>query len=395
SLDEALRAEGQSHYFNVTGAGLEASVIGNALERGIGYSGHRHLDLLDLEVVLPTGDVTQTSRFAFSSISPYHGGLGPDPTGLFCQSNFGIVTAATVPLHRRPEVMGGVLCHLADHRFLSDFISVLSDVIAEGACHGVPHLFNRERVVTTLSAHLEPARAAELKAGAASWTALIPIKGCRAVFEASTNYLKTVLGPFGRIEILGEKADAALSGLVQGHPSDVALASVAFSVFGRSAQINAPMEASGAGLIHVTPVVPLCGKEVCNIEHQTHQTLRRHGYEGVPLSLNALSARTAVLVVSLGFDRRCPEKTRSARKAAADLLKTYLRSGLVPYRLGLEQGNLIPPMERPWMRIISEIQRIFDPSGCMAPSRYEPLWRGMLPPQETNETKGAELCTTQ
>ncbi|HEY5743088.1 MAG TPA: FAD-binding protein, partial [Terrimicrobiaceae bacterium] len=47
SLDEALRAEGQSHYFNVTGAGLEASVIGNALERGIGYSGHRHLDLLD------------------------------------------------------------------------------------------------------------------------------------------------------------------------------------------------------------------------------------------------------------------------------------------------------------------------------------------------------------
>ena len=40
------------------------------------------------------------------------------------------------------------------------------------------------------------------------------------------------------------------------------------------------------------------------------ETLRRHGYSAVPLSLNALSARTAALIVSLGFDRRCPQKTR-------------------------------------------------------------------------------------
>ena len=62
-LDEALEQHGRSHYFNVTGAGLGASVIGNALERGIGYSGQRHLDLLDLEVVLPTGEIARTSRF--------------------------------------------------------------------------------------------------------------------------------------------------------------------------------------------------------------------------------------------------------------------------------------------------------------------------------------------
>lgn len=92
------------------------------------------------------------------------------------------------------------------------------------------------------------------------------------------------------------------------------------------------------------------------------------------LSVNALSARTAALIVSLGFDRRDPERTRAAQAAAEDLLRTYLRAGLIPYRLGLQQGELLPPMDAPWRRLLSEMKRIFDVSGCMAASRYEPVW---------------------
>ena len=392
-LDDALRLQGGSHYFNVTGAGLGASIIGNALERGIGYSGQRHLDLLDLEVVLPTGEVARTSRCkAFSLKGAYLGGLGPDPTGLFCQSNFGVVTAATVALHRRPEVMGGILCRLADLDFFPDLISVVSNLIAEGACYGVPHIFNRERIVTTLSPHLGEAQAAELRSSAAPWTALIPIRGSKAVFDASAQHLETLLKPLGHVEILGDETQVKLSSLIQGRPSDLTLASVAFSVFGHSTPINAPLEASGAGLIHVTPVMALCGDTIRDVERQTIETLRRHGYKAVPLSLNALSARTAALIVSLGFDRRCPHKTEAAHRAAEDLLETYLHAGLVPYRLGLGQGDLLPQMEQPWPGIISEMQRIFDPSGCMAPSRYEPLWREETHLNVTHEPREAELC---
>jgi 4-cresol dehydrogenase (hydroxylating) flavoprotein subunit len=378
-LDEALRVHGGSHYFNVTGAGLGASVIGNALERGIGYSGQRHLDLLDLEVVLPTGELVRTSRFSMrSQAAAYLGGLGPDPTGLFCQSNFGVVTAATVALQRRPEEMGGIVCHLDNRARFSELVSIVSDLLAEGACYGVPHFFNRERVITTLSAHLEEGRAAELRSQASPWMALIPIKGCKAVFEASAQQLRNLLAPLGRIEILKAGPDAGVSRLMEGRPTDLALASVAFAVFGRSAPFNAPVESSGAGLIHVTPIVPLCGKAILAVENQTSKVLRRYGYARAPLSLNALSARTAALIVSLGFDRRCPERTRTAQSAAKELLRAYLRAGLVPYRLGLEQGELLPAMDPPWRRILSEMQRIFDLSGCMAASRYESLWGGPL-----------------
>ncbi len=394
-LDEALRRQGSTHYFNVTGAGLGASVLGNALERGIGYSGQRHLDLLDLEVVLPPGRIARTSRFhtGFES-SAYLGGLGPDPTGLFCQSNFGVITSATIALHRRPEVLGAVVCRTVDPNRFPDLIAVISDLMAEGACYGVPHIFNRERIVTTLSPHLDQTDAAKLRSNAALWMALIPIRGSKEVFAAQARYLEKRLKPFGQIEVLGARAEDApkLSNLVHGRPSDLALASVEFGAFGHCAAINAPPEASGAGLIHVAPVMPFCGQTIAEVEKLTLETLRAYGYEAVPLSLNALSARTATLIVSIGFNRRSSVKTKMAHRAADTLLEAYLHAGLVPYRLGLEQGYHLPQMSGPWTGIFSAMQRIFDPCGCMARSRYEPLWRKGSAGRSKNNSEEAELC---
>ena len=374
-LDEALRRNGTTHYFNVTGAGLGASIIGNALERGIGYAGQRHLDLLDLEVVLPSGEVVRTSRFKAVQSAAYLGGLGPDPTGLFCQSNFGVVTAATIALHRRSEVMGGVICRLADASRLPDLVTAVSNLIAEGGCYGVPHIFNRERIISTFVPHLDAVQAKRLRSNAASWTALIPIRGSRGVFSAIAQHLKALLRPLGQTQVIRGGEDLKLSSLLQGRPSDFALASVAFSAFGNSSPINGSVDGSGAGLIHVAPIMPLTGQTVSEVERLTYKTLSRHGYTTVPLSLNALSARTAALIVSIGFDRRSVKATTEARRAADELLKAYVRAGLVPYRLGLEQGNLVPQMDDPWPAIFGEMRRIFDPNGSMAHSRYEQLWK--------------------
>jgi 4-cresol dehydrogenase (hydroxylating) len=391
-LDTALEQEGGTHYFNVTGAGLGTSVLGNALERGIGYSGQRHHDLLDLEVVFPNGEVAHTSRFEIlARTGAGLNGLGPDPTGLFCQSNFGIITAATIALQRRPKMMGGVLCRLRSGDLMPDLISSVSDLMAEGACSGVPHIFNRERIVTTLCPHLTETQAAELRSRAAPWTALIPIRGSRDVFAASAEDLKARLAPLGSVEVLSNEARVKLSSLVLGHPSDLTLASVSFSVFGRAAPAGMPLESSGAGLIHVTPMMPLCGETISKIERQTIKTLRRHGYDKVALSINAVSARQAALIVSLGFDRRCPAKTKAAHEAAQDLLEVYLRHGLISYRLGLGQADQIPPMEPPWPRIFAALQRIIDPNECMAPSRYEPLWRSEAAVGVDNQLE-AEVC---
>jgi 4-cresol dehydrogenase (hydroxylating) flavoprotein subunit len=398
-LDEALERKGGTHYFNVTGAGLGASVIGNALERGIGYFGQRHLDLLDLEVVLPSGDLSRTSRFDAHSRSAYAGGLGPDPTGLFCQSSFGVITGAIIALHRRCEVMGGIVCRLGDADRLAALVSVISNLIAEGACHGVPHIFNRERILTTFLPHLDEPEASRLKSTVARWTAVIPVRGSRGVFLASAQHLATALNPLGEVEILDDEKGSKLSRLLHGRPSDLGLASVAFSVFGTRESVSAHVEATGAGLIHVTPVLPLTSGAVLEVQELTNKTLRRHGYGAVPLSLNVLSPRAAALIVSIGFDRRSGAATEAAHRAANELLRTYVNAGFLPYRLGLEQGNLVPGVEKPWRKIFQSMRHTFDPFGCMGDSRYEQLWQAdgalAFPPiYRRQPSKDRKTCTT-
>src|SRR5450830_209900 len=94
--------------FNVTGAARDTSLIGNALDRGVGYFGPRKDDLFGLEVVCGSGQTLKTGFRRLGESSPlahsHPFGMGPMLDGLFFQGNFGIVTSACFRLMpRRPK----------------------------------------------------------------------------------------------------------------------------------------------------------------------------------------------------------------------------------------------------------------------------------------------------
>ncbi|KAI1854421.1 hypothetical protein JX265_012455 [Neoarthrinium moseri] len=83
------------------------SVMGNALDRGVGYSpyGDHWAAHSGLEVVMPTGEVVRTGMGALEGSNtwacfPY--GFGPYIDGMFSQSNFGIVTKMGMTLMPNP-----------------------------------------------------------------------------------------------------------------------------------------------------------------------------------------------------------------------------------------------------------------------------------------------------
>ncbi len=85
------------------------SPIGNSLERGIGYTMPSFRDHFGascgMEVVLPNGELMRTGMGALpgsKSWQEYKYGFGPDPSGLFAQGNFGIVTKMGFRLFPRP-----------------------------------------------------------------------------------------------------------------------------------------------------------------------------------------------------------------------------------------------------------------------------------------------------
>ena len=86
------------------------SLIGNAMDHGIGYTMGFYRDHFGascgMEVVLANGEVMRTGMGAMEKSGSWHEykhGYGPDPSGLFGQGNFGIVTKMGFRLMPAPE----------------------------------------------------------------------------------------------------------------------------------------------------------------------------------------------------------------------------------------------------------------------------------------------------
>jgi 4-cresol dehydrogenase (hydroxylating) flavoprotein subunit len=106
-LDCWLRREAPEFAFNVTGAGAATTVIGNALERGLGYTGSRTGDLFGFEAVLADGSVHRPDPEWFSATGVIPAGLHVEP--LLAQSGLGVVTAAHLRLRRRQEYEAAIV----------------------------------------------------------------------------------------------------------------------------------------------------------------------------------------------------------------------------------------------------------------------------------------------
>ncbi len=100
--------------------------------------GPRQEQILDLEVVLPSGEVLQTGTAGMGSghLSKY---LGPDLTGLFLEANgsLGVVTAVTYKMYRLPEALD-----YANYAFeeTGDLVNFMLSLMREGVVH-LPSLY--------------------------------------------------------------------------------------------------------------------------------------------------------------------------------------------------------------------------------------------------------------
>jgi len=105
-LYEHLQKTNSRYWLSTADLGW-GSVLGNALERGGGYTpfGNHFSHVAGLEVVLPDGDVIRTGPGAMPDSGIWHvfpAGYGPYLDGMFTQSNYGIVTRLGMQLMPAP-----------------------------------------------------------------------------------------------------------------------------------------------------------------------------------------------------------------------------------------------------------------------------------------------------
>lgn len=406
------------HHFLVPvhGGGPDCSLIGNALERGYGitpYADHFGA-VTGIEAVLADGRVY---RSALSELGggrvdrAFKWGFGPYLDGLFTQSNFGIVTEASIALAPIPERTEAFFFSLEGERDLEDGVGLLQEVLRTvgGVCGSI-NLMNAHRMLSMAESYprgrippgelIPPELLAEMakQHGFTPWTGFGALYGARPVVAGARGIIKRILrgrvsrlifvtpsrvaslhrlfsrwplARFTHLTHILERVSASMR-IVEGTPSDIALR-LAYWKTGSPPGDDAELDPArdGCGLIWYAPLVPMVGGRVRTFVDMVQQLCVSHRIEPL-ITLTSLSDRCFDSTVPLLFDRRDPLEVERAHACCDALLDAGMKEGFVPYRTSVHSMHrFIRPGTTFWS-LAHALKRAADPGEILSPGRYCP-----------------------
>lgn len=412
-LSDYLRDHKTGLWADSTGAGREASLVGNTLDRGFGHTryGDHFLTTCGMEIVLADGRVLNTGFGHYSNAKAaraYRYGVGPFLDGLFAQSNFGIVTRIGLWLMPEPEAFCTFYFSAANDSDLPDVIDRLASLRMQGLLQSAIHIGNDLRLLsargrypweraggkTPLPRDLRAALRREHGIGA--WNAGSAIYGTRETVAATRKAVRRVLAPYhpkfitdrmlGAAQCvrrmlgwfgLGRKLGEMLAigkpiyELLKGIPTDEAIRGTGWRV--RGPEPKEPMDPLDchAGLIWVSPVVPATGEAAKELMAVIEPIYERHGFEAL-VTFTMITERAMCCVTNLAFDKR--EADESARAAACynELMDTLMAAGYVPYRTGSMGFGKLTRNSSVFWDVAVQLKQTLDPQGIISPGRYVP-----------------------
>jgi 4-cresol dehydrogenase (hydroxylating) len=400
-LAEALKTQNAPWRLDVTGAGPDTSLVGNALERGIAYHSQRTQTTRALELVLGDG-TTLSTGFQDPRVrllnNVYAHGVGPDPTGLFFQSRFGVITAMTIDLMPAVSTHTSVGLNLETHR-LPQLIETLRHLTRDGAQEGVPHIANRARffsfmVPLIVRRSRKPltypqAEAMLRKVFPQEWTLLTSIRGPGPLARAKARLIKRALKPLGRVWIMTPimlflqrvagwvlpavravmNATVSVQELPLGVPSEDPLYFLDYEL--AHPQNTPDLDRHTRGFLYLVPLMPSEGETVRRFLDFIPSLKAAAGQEPA-VTLNALDARVMEAVVSLSFDKSDPKAVQHVVAVGKDWLERLREIGAHPYRVHIDHMDQATPAEGPWAELHKKLASTLDPNNVLSRGRYEP-----------------------
>jgi len=380
-----LKQQNSPFYCSVTGGPAYGSLIGNALDRGGGDGpcGEREAHMTALELVLAGGEVIHTGfdRFAHASTARLsRTGVGPSLTGLIAQSNFGVVTRATIWLARRPAASHLVNATVASTAQLAPAVDALRLLLQSQVLY--PHgstIWNSYKLAARDGRFpwaSTPQLPLDLMAteGAEPWILSTAVDGAStAIADALLAQVRQVLAPhvqdFTVVDVAAlPAAERAL--LEPGNP----VGQNVFSAYWRKKTALPALEDTDpdrdrCGVIWVCPSLPLDGKTIAPVIAGIEQRMRAHGLEP-NLGLNPISPRLFEVYAALVYDRDVAGEDARAMACHDALMRWLLSEGHLPYRLGVQSFGMLPAAIDDSRAVMRRVKHAFDPHNVVAPGRY-------------------------
>ncbi len=352
------------------------SVIGNALDRGIGYTplGDNCEALCGLEVVLPDGDVVRTGMAGVDKgvgWRNYKYGYGPSWDQMFMQSNFGIVTKAGLWLQPEPEMTASVELAFPNFDDAAWAIDILSDL-------------RRRDIIQHNIVFGSPVRAASVMSQRAEWyegEGALPESAEKAMmaklhlgwWNAKISFFGPAFVVEGSMTLLRQLFEAKLSKPLEfrvwhrGEPYDTSARGVPTTIGLQS--VN--WYGGRGGHLSFAPVMPQDGEKVLAYAKRVkaiYQEMGQDYYATFTIGRRHINNVSLIL-----YDRDDPKATQRADGLFRRLVGEALKDGYAEYRGHIDYMDIIADSyafnNHAQRRLNNKIKAALDPANILAPGR--------------------------
>jgi 4-cresol dehydrogenase (hydroxylating) len=355
--------DGTDRMINVTVSAAETSVLGNALDRGVGLRHQRVDDLVGLEVVLPDGEQARVGWWPDPDrpTAVYPHGLGPSLLPLFVQSNLGVVTAAAIRLLPRPEALRVIRLSF-EPDVLTDAITTMRRWVHQGLTRGVPRVF-------------DPLAARSYGGDEGRFLVHVCVDGTAAAVAALVEVITAearASGLFTRVthtettDRTHPNHDTAVL-VERGYAGDPDVRDRLFQ-----AKMGQPADRvdEHVGFVFFLPLVPFAGPSVAHADTLLREIRDETGVRAAA-TLHILGPDVIDCVIAMRFDRDEASAARAHR--ALDLMyERYTAAGFLPYRLDVEHTEWLARLhaDPAATALARRLKAVIDPAGTIEPGRY-------------------------
>jgi 4-cresol dehydrogenase (hydroxylating) len=373
------------------------SVIGNALDHGVGYTYNAYRDHFHshcgMEVVLASGEIVRTGMGAMPKASTwgeYRYGFGPTVDGLFAQGNVGVVTKMGIHLMPAPDAYQTSVVTVPRRADIIPLIATINDLEHSGILgmpeYGSPHMnmmtpTQEPDLVALLAQPGGPSdqaldQYAEAR-GSGYWTCNLQFYGDPAVIAAQLAYAKTKLtaaipgatfadNELWTLPLSQEQADRAHK-VALGMPN-----MEIFSLGARSPLNPTPRD----GHLWFSPLIPKTGEAVLEAQRVFMDAFRELG---APPLVDPFSPpytwpyRAFVFIMGFPISKTDVAQNQRTREVFSTLVQVAADHGWGEYRTApLFQDEVMATYSynnNALLRLHETIKDAMDPNGILAAGR--------------------------